>query len=96
MRATHHLDVCNLLSHILQQEYNRVSHIFARDFKKEGTRFDEAMDSRVVARAQYKLGHAGVAIQAYERAAGELTLIGNAEMARRAMSEAQKMPGDVV
>jgi predicted ATPase len=59
-------------------------------FKKEGTRFDEAMALRVVARAQTKLGHADEAAKAYERAVGELKLIGNAGMAARVADEAKQ------
>jgi predicted ATPase len=64
-------------------------------FKKEGTRFDEAMALRVVARAHGKLGQAAEAAKAYERAIGELKLIGNAGMAARVAGEARvPLPGD--
>jgi tetratricopeptide (TPR) repeat protein len=55
----------------------------AEIFRKEGTRFDEAMALCVVARAQRKLGHADKATEAYERAVAELKLIGNVAMAAR-------------
>jgi tetratricopeptide (TPR) repeat protein len=55
----------------------------AEIFKKEGTRFDEAMALCVVARAQRQLGHADEAVKAYERAVAELKLIGNVAMAAR-------------
>ena len=53
----------------------------ANIFREEGTRFDEAIALRVVARAQRALGQFDAAAKSMERAIGELRLIGNSVMA---------------
>ena len=61
-------------------------------FCEEGTRFDEAIALRVVARVQQALGQAEAATQALNRAIGELQLIGNSEMAQLMQEEFRGVP----
>ena len=61
-------------------------------FREEGTRFDEAIALRVVARAQRGLGQMDAAAKSLGRAIDELRLIGNGEMARQLQMDRQAVP----
>jgi hypothetical protein len=65
----------------------QLSQSAAKVFEEEGTRFDQAIALRILARAHLALGQKEMGFAEFQRAAGLFKLIGNSEMAAVLMNE---------